>query len=103
MSKIRFESFAEGAALAIDQLRANKFRSVLTILGIVVGVATVMAMSSIVAGIRGGIMTELEAAGPKNFFFGRFDWNEVRMVTDGPPWGDNPKRSEERRVGKECR
>ena len=91
MSKIRIESFAEGAALAIDQLRANKFRSVLTILGIVVGVATVMAMSSIVAGIRGGIMTELEAAGPKNFFFGRFDWNEVRMVTDGPPWGDNPK------------
>jgi putative ABC transport system permease protein len=91
MSKIRLESFGEGAALAIDQLRANKFRSVLTILGIVVGVATVMAMSSIVAGIRGGIMTELEAAGPKNFFFGRFDWNEVRMVSDGPPWGDNPK------------
>jgi putative ABC transport system permease protein len=91
MSNFRLESFAEGAALAIDQLRANKFRSVLTILGIVVGVATVMAMSSIVAGIRGGIMTELEAAGPKNFFFGRFDWNEVRMVSDGPPWGDNPK------------
>src|SRR5688572_5142572 len=88
----RIESFAEGAALAIDQLRANKFRSALTILGIVVGVATVMAMSSIVAGIRGGIMTELEAAGPKNFFFGRFDWNEVRITAeDGPPWGDNPK------------
>jgi putative ABC transport system permease protein len=57
----------------------------------VVGVATVMAMSSVVAGIRGGIMTELEAAGPKNFFFGRFDWNEVRISDDGPPWGDNPK------------
>jgi putative ABC transport system permease protein len=88
----RLESFAEGAAQAIDQLRANKFRSGLTILGIVVGVATVMAMSSIVAGIRGGIMSELEAAGPKNFFFGRFDWNEVRITAeDGPPWGDNPK------------
>src|SRR5688500_4842994 len=87
----RIEAFGEGASLAIDQLRANKFRSALTILGIVVGVATVMAMSSIVAGIRGGIMTELEAAGPKNFFFGRFDWNEVRISDDGPPWGDNPK------------
>lgn len=88
----RLEAFTEGAALAIDQLRANKFRSALTILGIVVGVATVMAMSAIVAGIRGGIMTELEAAGPKNFFFGRFDWNEVRISDEeGPPWGSNPK------------
>jgi putative ABC transport system permease protein len=96
MSKIRIpmmriESLQEGVHLAIDQLRANKFRSALTIVGIVVGVATVMAMSAMVSGIRHGIMTELEAAGPKNFFFGRFDWNEVRMVSDGPPWGDNPR------------
>ncbi|MGQ0561609.1 MAG: ABC transporter permease [Gemmatimonadota bacterium] len=91
MSKFRLEAFVEGASLALDQLRANKFRSTLTILGIVVGVATVMAMSSIVAGIRSGVMTELEAAGPKNFFFGRFDWNDVRISEDGPPWGDNPK------------
>ena len=88
---MRLESLKEGVVLAIDQLRANKFRSTLTIIGIVVGVATVMAMSAMVSGIRHGIMTELEAAGPKNFFFGRFDWNEVRMVSDGPPWGNNPK------------
>jgi putative ABC transport system permease protein len=89
---MRIESFVEGASLALDQLRANKFRSALTILGIVVGVATVMAMSALVAGIRGGIMTELEAAGPKNFLFARFDWNEVRIHDDNePPWGKNPK------------
>lgn len=88
---MRMESLHEGVVLALDQLRANKFRSVLTIIGIVVGVASVMAMSAMVSGIRHGIMTELAAAGPKNFFFGRFDWNEVRMVSDGPPWGDNPK------------
>ena len=96
MSKIgipmmRIESLQEGVVLALDQLRSNKFRSVLTIIGIVVGVATVMAMSAMVSGIRHGIMTELEAAGPKNFFFGRFDWNEVRISNDGPPWGNNPK------------
>lgn len=89
---VRLESFVEGASLAIDQLRSNKFRSTLTILGIVVGVATVMAMSALVVGIRGGIMDELEAAGPKNFMFARFDWNDVR-ISDGhePPWGDNPE------------
>src|SRR5687767_11685694 len=88
---MRVESLKEGVHLALDQLRANKFRSALTIIGIVVGVATVMAMSAMVSGIRHGIMTELEAAGPKNFFFGRFDWNEVRISDDGPPWGNNPK------------
>ncbi|HEX6559502.1 MAG TPA: ABC transporter permease [Longimicrobiales bacterium] len=86
------ESFKEGASLAIDQLRANKFRSALTILGIVVGVATVMAMSALVAGIRNGIMTEVNALGPKNFMFARWDQNQVRISDDNkPPWGDNPK------------
>lgn len=88
---MRVESLKEGVHLAIDQLRGNKFRSALTIIGIVVGVASVMWMSAMAAGIQHGITSELEAAGPKNFFFGRFDWNEVRMVSDGPPWGDNPK------------
>jgi putative ABC transport system permease protein len=57
----------------------------------VVGGATVMARSAMVSGIRHGIMSEMEAAGPKNFFFSRFDWNDVRIVTDGPPWGRNPE------------
>ena len=87
---MRLESLSEGATLALDQLRANKFRSALTILGIVVGVATVMAMSAVVTGIKTSITESMEAAGPKNFFVGRFDWNSVRMTDDGPPWGDNP-------------
>jgi putative ABC transport system permease protein len=88
---MRFESLQEGATLALDQLRANKFRSALTVLGIVVGVATVMTMSAVITGIRTSITSEMEAAGPKNFFLARFDWNSVRISNDGPPWGDNPR------------
>ena len=87
-------SLREGVALAFDQLRGNRFRTVLTILGIVIGVATVMGMSAMVAGIRNSIMSEIEAAGPKNFIVARFNWNEVRLTDDGssgPPWGDNPE------------
>src|SRR5687768_2644524 len=88
---MRAESLREGASLALDQLRANKFRSALTILGIVVGVATVMTMSAVIAGIRTAITTEMDAAGPLNFFVARFDWNSVRLADmNGPPWGDNP-------------
>jgi putative ABC transport system permease protein len=87
---MRLESLREGAVLALDQLRSNKFRSALTILGIVVGVATVMAMSAVIAGIQTSITNELESAGPKNFMVARFNWNSVRINSDGPPWGNNP-------------
>jgi len=88
---MRIENVQEGARLAIDQLRANKFRSGLTILGIVVGVATVMTMSAMITGIRTSILSEFEAAGPNNFFVGRFNINDVRIsANSGPPWGNNP-------------
>jgi putative ABC transport system permease protein len=88
---MRLASFREGAALALDQLRANKFRSGLTILGIVVGVATVMAMSAMIQGIRTSILSQFEAAGPSNFYVARYDVNQVTFTAqDGPPWGDNP-------------
>ena len=38
----------EGVAVALNTLRTNKLRSFLTILGVVIGVATVMLMASIV-------------------------------------------------------
>jgi putative ABC transport system permease protein len=88
---MRLESLREGATLALDQLRANKFRSGLTILGIVVGVATVMMMSAMIQGIRATITDTLNAAGPQNFSVARFNINSVRFNSDGPPWGDNPK------------
>jgi putative ABC transport system permease protein len=89
---MRIESLHEGALLALDQIRANKFRSGLTILGIVVGVATVMAMSAMIQGIRSSIVDEMAAVGPKNFMVARFNINDVRLVAhSGPPWGSNPK------------
>ena len=42
----------EGVAIALDAIRTNKLRSGLTILGVVIGVSTVMSMASIVSGIR---------------------------------------------------
>ena len=42
----------EGIGIALDALRSNKLRSTLTILGVVIGVTTVMAIASMVQGIR---------------------------------------------------
>ena len=62
----------QGAALAVDAIGAQKLRSGLTILGIVIGVSTVMAMASIVSGVRGQILNTLEVVGPTTFRIVRF-------------------------------
>jgi putative ABC transport system permease protein len=48
---MRITALGEGVGIALDSIRANKLRSGLTILGVVIGVSTVMAMASIVNGI----------------------------------------------------
>ncbi|PYP42415.1 MAG: hypothetical protein DMD42_12075 [Gemmatimonadetes bacterium] len=65
-------SIREGWWIALDQLRVNKLRSGLTILGVVIGIATVMAMASIVAGFREQIVNTLEVVGPTTFRVLRF-------------------------------
>ncbi len=69
---MRLWAIPEGVAIALDAIGANKLRSGLTILGIVIGVSTVMAMASIVQGIRGQIFETLEIVGPKTFRVLRF-------------------------------
>ncbi len=69
---MRLRSLSEGWLIALEQLRTNKLRSGLTILGVVIGVVTVMAMASIVQGIRDQIMNAVEVAGPTTFYVMRF-------------------------------
>jgi putative ABC transport system permease protein len=62
----------EGVAIALGAVRANKLRSALTILGVVIGVATVMTVASMVQGIRSQIFNAIEVAGPQVFYILRF-------------------------------
>jgi putative ABC transport system permease protein len=69
---MRLHSVHEGWRIAFEQLRANKLRSALTVLGVVIGIATVMSMASIVAGFREQIVNTLEVVGPTTFRVLRF-------------------------------
>ena len=49
---MRLDDIKESALMAFDTLRANKLRSALTILGVSVGVITVIFMVSIIQGLN---------------------------------------------------
>jgi putative ABC transport system permease protein len=82
----RFGEFGENVLLAFDSLRVAKARSALTILGVVIGVATVMAMGSVVGGIRKQIVATLEVAGPTTFYVMRAMSQTPLNPEDLPRW-----------------
>src|ERR1051325_7092163 len=84
---LRFLShFGENVSVAIDSLLVAKGRSALTILGVVIGVSTVMAMASIVAGIRDQIVSTIEIAGPTTFYVMKV-WSQTPInPQDLPKW-----------------
>jgi putative ABC transport system permease protein len=75
----------EGIGIALGALRTNKLRSSLTILGVVIGVATVMAMASIVEGIRSQIFNAMNTAGPTAFYVVRF-FSQTPLNPDNLPY-----------------
>jgi putative ABC transport system permease protein len=60
---MRFEDFKESGLMAVDTLRANKLRSSLTILGVSVGVITVVFMVSIIQGLNKAFAASIESLG----------------------------------------
>jgi putative ABC transport system permease protein len=62
------ERITSNFQIALDTLRNNKLRSALTILGVVIGVSTVMTMAAIVQGIKDQIIRTIEIAGPTTFY-----------------------------------
>jgi putative ABC transport system permease protein len=62
------DTLVENFGVAIDSLRVGKLRSALTIMGVVIGVSTVMAMATIVQGVQNQIVRTIEIAGPTTFY-----------------------------------
>ncbi|HEY3840892.1 MAG TPA: ABC transporter permease [Bryobacteraceae bacterium] len=65
----------ENLAVAMDTVRARKVRSGLTILGIVIGVTSVIAVASIIDGLNGVIKERVEKLGSRTLFITRIPPN----------------------------
>ena len=58
----------ETLAIALGNVRANKFRSFLTVLGIVIGVMAAIVVASILTGMRQSIVSIIEEYGTNNIY-----------------------------------
>src|SRR2546429_3786232 len=70
----------ENLLVALDTLRSHKVRSSLTVLGIVIGVTSVISVASIIDGLNQYVQDKVDSLGSRTFF-----------VTRLPP-GTDPNR-----------
>ncbi len=62
------DQLRENVGIALETLRASKLRSALTVLGVVIGIATVMAMATLINGVQQQIVRTIESAGPTTIY-----------------------------------
>src|SRR5437879_726774 len=73
--------------MAIQAVGAHRFRSLLTVLGIVIGITTVVTVASLLTGLREGVVTFFRELGPDNIFV---------YKTSGDPSREPPKEAKRR-------
>ncbi len=79
---MRIADTKETIKMALDTLRTNKLRSGLTILGIVIGVMTVIIISSVVNGLNSNVSGLVESLGTNVIWVFRFPVIGVRPTTE---------------------
>ncbi|MBL8961768.1 MAG: ABC transporter permease [Gemmatimonadetes bacterium] len=89
---MRLGQLVEGVGIAVEQLRGNRVRAALTILGIAIGVFVVVVMSAAIHGINRGVAQEFEKAGPTTFGVNRFpiSLEACDGSDDTCKWRNNP-------------
>ena len=70
------DEIRESTWVSLGALRANKMRSVLTTLGIVIGIVTVTLMGTAIEGLDKAFMKSISSIGSDVLYIGRFSWFE---------------------------
>jgi putative ABC transport system permease protein len=65
---MNLNQYVENIRMGLDTLRSHKMRSLLTVLGVIIGVLTVIVIASILTGMRRNIVGLVEEMGTHNIF-----------------------------------
>src|SRR2546421_8403069 len=78
--------------LALAQIRTNKVRSILTTIGIVIGIASVTAVVAALTGLKAKVLSEFETFGTNKIFiyptapamgrYARANWRRIRFMPE---------------------
>ncbi|KPL00764.1 MAG: hypothetical protein AMJ91_03335 [candidate division Zixibacteria bacterium SM23_73_3] len=79
--------FLEGIIIALRSLVANKLRSILTLVGVIIGVMTVIAVVSIISGMNRYVEAEIQSLGSTTFLIRKFG-----IITSHEEWIKQRKR-----------
>ncbi|MFN7949575.1 MAG: ABC transporter permease [Blastocatellia bacterium] len=80
--QMRTMDFREQITQAMVTLWAHRFRSFLTVLGVVIGTATVIAVGSLVTGLQKGMKEQVEQFGTDTAFISKFRMGPHREMTE---------------------
>jgi putative ABC transport system permease protein len=86
---MQLNQYLENIWMALDTLRTHKMRSILTVLGVIIGVLTVIVIASILTGMRGSIVAMVESMGTHNIY--------AFHLTTGPQMGPRDRREWQRK------
>ena len=86
---IRVSLLNEVVAMAFDTVRTNKLRSALTVLGVVIGITSIVGMTSLIRGFDQSLRDMIRNIGPDTIFIQRFG---VTSFASGAEFRDLIKR-----------
>src|SRR5512138_1059267 len=82
---LRMALYVDTVSMAFGTIRANKLRSALTVLGIVIGITSLVGMTSLVRGFDESVKDSIRQIGP----------NTLYLVKANPMMGGDLKRFQE--------
>ena len=70
----KFAELKEAILLALDVLRRNPMRSLLTVLGIMIGVTTIIVIGAVINGLNANVLNNISQLGSSTIICYRFSW-----------------------------
>src|SRR6476619_7978781 len=79
MARIRTGLLGEIVTMSIDTLRTSKMRSALTVLGVVIGITSIVGMTSLIRGFDNSLRDSISQLGPNTIIIQK--WGALRFAS----------------------
>ncbi len=69
---LKFQEYKENLAMALETIKAHKLRSFLTILGVLIGVSSIIGMVSLIEGLNHSMAQQIESLGSSAIYVSKY-------------------------------